>query len=197
MTGPERIEIGLNAAIMAIAENAPAILRIPAGSGAAHDALPFGPFDPASHRTMERGLRQWVEEQTGLRLGYVEQLYTFGDRGRHREDGDRQQRQEPHVVSVGYLALTLPGHVLMTLAILLRGAMKGHASPVWHGIVAGLAGLGEIRADRTFGPPIRNVPLAELMAVMVWNPLQLLRRRVAVIPLESEDLTFVLDAVES
>jgi hypothetical protein len=42
-----------------------------------------------------------VEEQTGLKLGYVEQLYTFGDRGRHARRGDRG-----HVVSVGYLALT-------------------------------------------------------------------------------------------
>jgi hypothetical protein len=35
-------------------------------------------------------------------LGYVEQLYTFGDRGRHAQAGDR----DPHIVSVGYLALT-------------------------------------------------------------------------------------------
>ena len=28
-------------------------------------------------------LREWVEEQTGLSLGYIEQLYSFGDRGRH------------------------------------------------------------------------------------------------------------------
>ena len=35
-------------------------------------------------------------------LGYVEQLYTFGDRGRHAQADDR----DPHVVSVGYLALT-------------------------------------------------------------------------------------------
>jgi hypothetical protein len=45
-------------------------------------------------------LRAWVEEQAGLRLGYVEQLYTFGDRGRHTQAGDT------HVASIGYLALT-------------------------------------------------------------------------------------------
>ncbi|MCJ9736222.1 NAD regulator, partial [Bradyrhizobium sp. PRIMUS42] len=38
----------------------------------------------------------------GLRLGYVEQLYTFGDRGRHAEAGDTGA----HMVSIGYLALT-------------------------------------------------------------------------------------------
>src|SRR5690606_17316849 len=42
------------------------------------------------------------EEQTGLALGYVEQLYTFGDRGRQASDS----HAGPHIVSVGYLALT-------------------------------------------------------------------------------------------
>jgi hypothetical protein len=46
-----------------------------------------------------------VEEQTGLNLGYVEQLYTFGDRGRHARPDDKG----PHVVSIGYLALTWTG----------------------------------------------------------------------------------------
>ncbi|MCB1510808.1 MAG: NAD regulator, partial [Hyphomicrobiaceae bacterium] len=36
--------------------------------------------------------------------GYVEQLYTFGDRGRHAQPGDTG----PHVVSIGYLALSRP-----------------------------------------------------------------------------------------
>ena len=43
-----------------------------------------------------------MKEQTYLDLGYAEQLYTFGDRGRHlvaRGEG-------PRLVSVGYLALT-------------------------------------------------------------------------------------------
>ncbi len=56
----------------------------------------------SSHRTFEIGLRAWVEEQAGLRLGYVEQLYTFGDRGRHARPGDT----DAHVASIGYLALT-------------------------------------------------------------------------------------------
>src|SRR3546814_1000113 len=37
------------------------------------DALPFGPFEPEHHRTLDSGLRRWVQEQTGLDLGYVEQ----------------------------------------------------------------------------------------------------------------------------
>jgi hypothetical protein len=94
------IEIGLTAAIVAIEGNEPLILTASANDGDKLAGLPFGPFDAVSHRTFEIGLRAWVEEQAGLRLGYVEQLYTFGDRGRHTEAGDT------HVASIGYLALT-------------------------------------------------------------------------------------------
>ena len=94
------IEIGLNAVIVAVDEGSPLVLAINADD-AGVPSLPFGPFDPIRHRTFEIGLRNWVEEQTSLSLGYVEQLYTFGDRGRHAKEGDHG-----HVVSVGYLALT-------------------------------------------------------------------------------------------
>jgi hypothetical protein len=100
-TDPQ-IELGLNAAIVTVREGHPYILVVrpgTAGSGA-WDALPFGPFAPRAHRTLEIGLREWVKRQTGLELGYVEQLYTFGDRGRHAEPGGA------HTLSVGYLALT-------------------------------------------------------------------------------------------
>ena len=99
-----RIEIGLNAAIVAVDDRQPLILVLEA-DGKEPEGLPFGPFDPLAHRTFEMGLRAWVEEQTALKLGYVEQLYTFGDRGRHAMPGDTA----PHLVSVGYLALTRPG----------------------------------------------------------------------------------------
>src|SRR5213078_2871290 len=73
------IEIGLTAAIVAVEEGEPAILVAGDGGKAEPRAgLPFGPFDPLAHRTFEIGLREWVEAQTGLRVGYVEQLYTFG-----------------------------------------------------------------------------------------------------------------------
>jgi len=96
------IEIGLTAAIVALEDNEPLILTASSGDNDRLAGLPFGPFDAVAHRTFEIGLRAWVEEQAGLRLGYVEQLYTFGDRGRHTEPGDT----EAHVVSIGYLALT-------------------------------------------------------------------------------------------
>lgn len=102
MTEPAHhvVEIGLSAAIVSVAEDSPSVLVVhPAG---AEDALPYGPFDPLAHRTLESGLRTWVGEQTYLDLGYAEQLYTFGDRGRHTLNPGENAR----VVSVGYLALT-------------------------------------------------------------------------------------------
>ena len=96
------IEIGLTAAIVAVDGNEPLILTASGSDGDKLAGLPFGPFDAVSHRTFEIGLRAWVEEQAGLRLGYVEQLYTFGDRGRHTQAGDT----DAHVASIGYLALT-------------------------------------------------------------------------------------------
>jgi hypothetical protein len=93
------VSIGLSAAIVSVAEDRPSVLIVHPRD--ADDALPFGPFDPLHHRTLEGGLRSWVQEQTHLDLRYAEQLYTFGDRGRHLVTVG----EGPRVVSVGYLAL--------------------------------------------------------------------------------------------
>ncbi|WP_439926025.1 NUDIX hydrolase [Nitrobacter sp. JJSN] len=61
-------------------------------------ALPSGPFELA-HRSLQSGLRAWVERQTRLPLGYVEQLYTFADR-------DRAGAVDQRVISISYLGLT-------------------------------------------------------------------------------------------
>ncbi|HKU63900.1 MAG TPA: hypothetical protein VJQ06_02500 [Rhizomicrobium sp.] len=95
----DTVSIGLSAAIVAVEGEHPSVLVV-AHEGS-QDALPFGPFDPADHRTLESGLRKWVGEQTKFELGYTEQLYTFGDKGRHLSAGSGGR-----VVSVGYLALT-------------------------------------------------------------------------------------------
>jgi hypothetical protein len=108
--------IGLNAVIVTVTDEVPRVLTVtrtnhiltaadPPGQSmrgnGPPDALPFGPLEPEQHATLERGLQGWVEQQTGLRLGYVEQLYTFGDRFR-----DPQAREGgPRVISVAYLAL--------------------------------------------------------------------------------------------
>ncbi|MFD1329414.1 NUDIX hydrolase [Mycoplana ramosa] len=95
------VEIGLNAAVVAIFNRGPAILTVGGGAGE-REALPFGPFEPTRHRTFETSLRASVEQQTALKLGYIEQLYTFGDRGRQKSPSEAGT----HMVSVGYLALT-------------------------------------------------------------------------------------------
>ena len=105
MNQPAQIEIGLSAAIVAASGQVPLILTVKSDDPAESKEpvwLPFGQFDPLHHRTIEIGLRAWVGELTNLDLGYVEQLYTFGDRGRHMQASD----SGPHVMSVGYLALT-------------------------------------------------------------------------------------------
>src|SRR5262245_58145776 len=80
------VEIGLNAAIVAVRAGEPVVIAVQSlDQKGSSEALPFGPFSPLEHRTLEMGLRSWVAEQTGLELGYVEQLYTFGDRGRHAQ----------------------------------------------------------------------------------------------------------------
>lgn len=94
--------IGLNAVVLAVTGEEPRVLvisRQQTGDGA--DALPFGPLDPERDRTLELGLRGWVREQTGLELGYVEQLYTFADRDRD----PREREGGPRVISIGYLTL--------------------------------------------------------------------------------------------
>ena len=97
------VRIGLSAVVIALRDRKACVLTTPGEDGDA--ALPFGPFDPARDRTFERALRDFVTAQTGFRLGFVEQLYTFGDLGRAspRATPGPERRRE---VSVGYLALT-------------------------------------------------------------------------------------------
>ena len=103
---PNVVSIGLSAAIVSVAGEQPQVLVV--AHDKAEDALPFGPFDPTSDRTLESGLRKWVGEQTQFDLGYTEQLYTFGDKGRHLASS-APDGAGARVVSVGYLALTRPG----------------------------------------------------------------------------------------
>ena len=93
--------INLTAVIVAVTDDEPRVLIVDKDG----DGLPNGPFDPAQHDSLESGLRQWVEAQTGLDLYYVEQLYTFGNR--HRDPMEIQGG--PRVISIAYLALTHEG----------------------------------------------------------------------------------------
>ena len=97
------VRIGLSAVVITLRDRKACVLTTAADDGGV--ALPFGPFDPARDRTFELALRNFVTAQTGFRLGFVEQLYTFGDLGRAspRATPGPERRRE---VSVGYLALT-------------------------------------------------------------------------------------------
>lgn len=100
-----RVVIGLSAVVVAVRDGQALVLTVRAPGQPA--GLPFGPFDPDGDRTFELALRAFVTAQTRFDLGYVEQLYTFGDKGRDApvavlEADDRAAR----VISVGYLGLT-------------------------------------------------------------------------------------------
>ena len=97
--------IGLSVVIVAFDGEKPRVLATKREGDLS--ALPFGAFDPVQHRTFELALRGWVKEQTGFQLGYVEQLYTFGDRDRESPEATLLDApRDARVVSVGYLALT-------------------------------------------------------------------------------------------
>jgi hypothetical protein len=87
---PEPLRLELSAVVVAVTADEPRVLVV-------EDALPSGPLEP-DHRTLELGLRAWVEAQTHQPLGYVEQLYTFADRDRTPGHSDR-------VISLSYLGL--------------------------------------------------------------------------------------------
>lgn len=84
----------LIAVLVAVTNGQPCVLTIDRAR-----ALPSGPFE-LSHRSLQSGLRVWVEQQTDHPLGYVEQLYTFADRDRMGDE------RAPRVVSISYLGLT-------------------------------------------------------------------------------------------
>jgi hypothetical protein len=91
--GSESFVIELSAVIVAVTGETPRVLTVRDGR-----AAPSGPFE-SGHRTLELGLRDWVEARTHHPLGYIEQLYTFADRNRAIGDDRR-------IISLSYLALT-------------------------------------------------------------------------------------------
>jgi hypothetical protein len=94
-TATTTVTLRLNAVIVTVRNATPCLLTVPHRDHL--PALPYGLLRD-DDRTLQRGLRRWVGEQTGLELGYVEQLYTFGDV--RREPGETAR-----VLSVAYFAL--------------------------------------------------------------------------------------------
>ena len=98
MSDAHALAAELVAVIVAVTDGIPRVLTI-----GDPPRLPSGPF-ARRDRTLQSGLRAWVERQTGERPGYVEQLYTFADPDRLRpsagDDGGLGR-----VISVSYLGL--------------------------------------------------------------------------------------------
>jgi hypothetical protein len=90
---PAGLAVDLVAVLTAVTNSQPRVMTIRDGA-----ALPSGPFE-LDDRSLQSGLRVWVERQTGHPLGYVEQLYTFADR-------DRAAGTASRVISISYLGLT-------------------------------------------------------------------------------------------
>ena len=80
------------AVLVAITDHTARVLTVDQGK-----LLPNGPLMPL-HRSLQAGVRQWVEEQTQQPMGYLEQLYTFVDTNRRNIDGHA-------LVYVSYLGL--------------------------------------------------------------------------------------------
>lgn len=99
----------LIAVLTAVTGEEPRVMTVRAG-----DALPSGPFE-LGHRSLQSGLREWVGDQTGHPVGYLEQLYTFADRDRSNEDVGQRR------ISISYLGLVR------------EQAAPGAGKPGWHG----------------------------------------------------------------
>jgi len=111
------VEIGLAAVVAAVTEEQPRVLVVGAGGD---EALPGDHLDPERDRTLELAVRALVARQAGFDLGYVEQLYTFGNRfrdPRERAGGARR-------ISIAYLALVREAPVDARGGALWRGAYE-------------------------------------------------------------------------
>ena len=85
----------LSAVLTAVTGEQPRVMTVRQGQ-----ALPSGPFE-TEHRSLQSGLRAWVQAETAHPVGYLEQLYTFADRDRHKL-GER-------TISISYLGLVREG----------------------------------------------------------------------------------------
>ena len=101
------IVVELCAVIVAVRDGRPWVLTVVRDG---LPALPSGDLDPGRDRTLDRAMRRWSAEQTGLTLGFVEQLYTFGDVDRDGAGAMRDERR----LSVAYLAFVGGGEPILS-----------------------------------------------------------------------------------
>lgn len=98
-----RVRVDLTAVVIAVRNYVPHVLTVARPALPPRSpSLPSGPLQPG-HRSLQAGLRAWVELQTHRRLGHVEQLYTFADRANLRPE--RPSDTTNRTISIAYLAL--------------------------------------------------------------------------------------------
>jgi hypothetical protein len=206
MAAEPLIDVSLDAVIVAVTDDEPRLLVVDDEHGA---LLPSGPLDLVGDPTLELGMRRCIREQTGLEVGYAEQLYTFGDRGRRATD------RTTRPISVAYLALVeetspLPGASWVGVYDLLpwedhRGGEPPRPADDLHRRLDRLATSDDQRAriQVAFGPPWDGIRVVERYELLyesgmvaehavdrgreptdgVGRPMQLDHRRIAAVAL--------------
>jgi hypothetical protein len=92
---PDLVALSLDAVVISVRDATPMLLCVQREQSV---TLPGAGLNMARHRTFESGMREILQAQTGVAVGYAEQLYSFGDSNR----GDPSEVRQ---VSVTYLAL--------------------------------------------------------------------------------------------
>jgi hypothetical protein len=153
----------LAAVVLTVTRTGPRLLV----TGTDRPALPTGGLDAIPDRTLDAAVRHWVAAQTGLVLGYVEQLYTFGDLGRDTEPDHRR-------LTITYLAF-VPGsdaaarwpdlYALFPWEDRRDGEADDELVDLLEAWVRGDRRARRVRADTTFG--LHGAP---------WDPVKALER---------------------
>jgi len=81
------------------------------------------------------------------------------------------------------LILTLPVHLALTAAILIRGLRTGRFKDAVKGLMEAVRGLGPVWEDRRTTQALRTASLSDLVTAMAWNPMRMLGRGIVVEPL--------------
>jgi len=83
------------------------------------------------------------------------------------------------------LVLTLPGHLALTLYILMRSPVIDRFDATFRGLRDGIEGAGRLRRARTWKVRQRRVSLWRLARTMAWNPWRMSSRGPCVRPISS------------
>ena len=91
------VKVSLDAVVVAVTDDRPRILTVGPPD---LPALPSGQLDVGTDPSLDLAMRRVIDDQAGLEVEYLEQLYTFGDIDR------RRVRSSDRSIAVGYLVLT-------------------------------------------------------------------------------------------